>query len=162
MSTTLVFCRIVASEVFLLASKRINLILIGAGDKDETYGQLYEAKFIGGKKNDLVIVYGGGSKTNAASWAYCFGWTEKDLVKRNLETILLSNPINNNILDKMESEIRFHYQIKDWTKFNYITVYPPTWVYFVYLILMSQIHIFFCLFTNTLPGRRKGIKYVEK
>ncbi len=116
--------------------KRVNLIVIGMGNKDESYGEYQQAAFLGGKKNDLVICFGGGSRTKSASWVKAFGWTEKELVKRNLETIFLTNPINDDILYLVEQEVRQNYTIKDWKKFDYIKIYPPSWVFLTYAVLM--------------------------
>ena len=122
-------------------NKRVNVIMVGMGNKDSVYGQYQQAKWIGGKKNDLVITFGGGSKTEPAKWAYVFGWTEQDIVKRNIETLLLTNPINNSLLPKIEQEIQKNYIIKDWKKFDYIKVSPPGWVYWVYVILTILIQL---------------------
>src|SRR5690606_7368042 len=89
--------------------KKVNVIMIGFGGKDAMYGQYQEAAYIGGKKNDLVICYGGGSKQESAQWAYVFSWSEKDIVKRNIETILLNNPINDDILPLIGNEIKKNY-----------------------------------------------------
>ncbi len=110
--------------------------MIGFGDKGEEYGQYQQSKFIGGKKNDLVICFGGGNKTNHAAWCYVFGFTEKELVKKNLQTILINNSINNDILDKIELEIRKNYTIKDWHKFDYIKIQPNPVIYLWYIGLM--------------------------
>jgi hypothetical protein len=112
--------------------KKVNLIFVGLGP-DSQLGHLQEAKWVGGKKNDLVLCYGGDpAKPN---WSYVFGWTEKEDVKRNLETLLLGG-INNDILKKIESEVANNYVIKDWDKFDYIVVEPPMWAYWVHLLVL--------------------------
>lgn len=121
--------------------KRVNVIMAGFGDKDPIYGQYQQAKFIGGKKNDLVICFGGGSHQTPAKWAFVFGWTEKDIVKRNIETILLTQPINTDILNLIKAEIKKNYVIKDWKKFDYIKISPPDWVYSLYIILAILIQV---------------------
>ncbi len=118
------------------SKKLVNVVFAGYGNKDAIYGQYQQAKFLGGKKNDLVLCFGGGSRTNKANWSFVFGWSEKEIVKRNLETILLNNPINDDILPLIEEEISKNYLIKDWKKFDYIRIQPKTWVYFVYIILV--------------------------
>ena len=123
------------------AAKKVNLIIIGFGDKSEDMGHYQESKFIGGRKNDLVITYGGGSTTNHAAWCYVFGFTEQNIVKQNIETILLTNPINDDILSKIETEVGLNYRIEDWTKFNYISIEPATWIYFWYFGLMILIQV---------------------
>jgi len=117
------------------ASKKVNVFLIGFGEKDSSIAQLQEAKWIGGKKNDLVLCYGGSS--SKPTWTYVFGWTESMLVKRNLETILLEGKIDESIIPKVETEIRANYQIKDWSKFDYIAVEAPWWGVIVVVLVMA-------------------------
>lgn len=115
--------------------KKVNVVIIYFGNKESSIAKWQQAKWIGGKKNDLVICYGG-QKNNKADWAFCFGWTEKELVKRNLETIFLDNKIDSGIITNIEQEVRKNYLIKEWKKFDYITIYPPAWSYWVLIILM--------------------------
>lgn len=116
--------------------KKINLIMVGFSNEGQEYGQWQQAKWIGGKKNDLVLCFGGASTKQNAKWAYVFGWTENELVKKNIETILLNNPINNNIIPLIVEEVNKNYVIKDWSKFDYISIQPPTWSYWVFTILL--------------------------
>ena len=83
-----------------------------------------------------MICYGG-SDSLKPRWAYVFGWTESKEVKDNLKKIILSNPVNTSILPLIENEVRLNYQIKDWTKFDYIKVEPPRWAYWTYFILIG-------------------------
>ncbi len=125
---------------YLGPMKKVNLIMVGfPAGSSISMGRWQEANWIGGKKNDVVICFAGGSKTEPAEWAYVFGWTEKNIVKENLKSILLENPINNDLIPKIKDEIIKNYVIKDWTKFDYITVQPPTWSYWFYFILMVVI-----------------------
>lgn len=136
-------------------TKKVNLIMIGFKDAPKSYAEFQEAKWIGGKKNDLVLCYGGGGPNESAQWAYVFGWTESNLVKRNLETLLASNPIDNRLLGLIESEIRNNYTIKDWSKFDYITIEPPAWSYVVYLLvtLVAQAGLYYWFHANDIRER---------
>ena len=116
--------------------KKVNLIMVGFGNKDSSYGHYQQAAFVGGKKNDLTICFGGGSRTEPAEWAYVFGWTENELVKKNLESLLMDNPINDDLIPLISNEVVKHYTIKDWSKFDYIAIPPPTWSYWVYFIVL--------------------------
>lgn len=118
-------------------TKKVNVIAVGfPQDVGSSAAHRLEAKWIGGKKNDLVLCFGGGASIQKASWSYVFGWTEEELVKRNLETILINNTINKDLLPKIEKEIRKNYIIKDWDKFNYLTVEIPLWGYIVTLVIL--------------------------
>jgi len=114
--------------------KKVNLIIVGFGDKDSSYSHYQEAAWVGGKKNDLVLCYGGDSA--APSWTYCFGWTESALVKRNLETLALTQGVTTATLPALETEIMTNYKLKDWHKFDYLTVEPPMWSYFAMFFAM--------------------------
>jgi hypothetical protein len=118
-------------------SKRVNVILVGFDSADSGLGQLQEAKWVGGKKNDLVLCYG--EQKGKILWSHVFGWTEQEIVKRNLETILLHKSSGMDFIPKVEEEIKKNYKIKDWSKFDYITLQPPLWSYFVLLLLMTVI-----------------------
>ena len=39
-------------------------------------------------------------------------------------------------LAAIEREIKANYRLKDWSKFDYITVEPPTWSYIVYILVL--------------------------
>lgn len=126
--------------------KKVNVIMVYFGNKDASIAQWQRAKWIGGKKNDIVICYGG--TPNKANWSVVFGWTEKDIVKKNIETIMLTNVVANSILPVIEYEIRKNYEIKDWHKFDYISIEPPSWSYFVFFIIMILSQGGFWLWAN--------------
>lgn len=124
-----------------LSKKKVNVIMVGFGDLDDSYAEWQKAKYVGGKKNDLVLCYGNG-------WSKVFGWSESEICKRNLETIILKNKIDNNILPLIEQEIKANYQIKDWTKFDYIRVEPPTWSYWVFACTLAVFEVAFYFWAN--------------
>lgn len=118
-------------------NKLCNVIMVGFGRKGSEYGQWQEAKWIGGKKNDIVICFGGGGTNKSANWCYVFGWTEKEIVKKNIETILLNNSINDNIIKLIKSEIYKNYELKDWSKFDYIQITIPSGAIWIFIILLG-------------------------
>jgi len=115
-------------------SKRLNVIIIGFDSSDSFLAEQQRAKWIGGKKNDLVLCYGQG-------WAKVFGWSESDICKRNIETILLKNTINNNIIPLVEKEIYENYKKREFTEdFAYLSVEPSGnhWLTFIVLMVLVQ------------------------
>ena len=114
-------------------TSRVNLIVVGFDSDDSGLGQWQEAKWIGGKKNDLVLCYGTAQRGSKATWTYIFGWTEREDVKKNLQTLLLTNELKDDLLPLIEAEVAKNYRLKDWTKFDYLRVEPPTWAYLVLL-----------------------------
>lgn len=117
-------------------SEKVNIILIGFYRQPASIAQLQQAHWLGGKKNDLVLCYNRSTTNGAVDWTYVFGWTDKNLVKKNLETLLLTHQVDNNILSLIEKEVRSHYEIKDWSQFDYITVRPATRYYIIYFVLL--------------------------
>lgn len=138
-------------------NKKVNVIMVGWGREDATFAQYQEAAWVGGKKNDLVICFGGLTKKKPAAWARVFGWTESNECKRNIETLLLNNPASGKLLSDIEREISRNYKIKDWTKFDYITVPPPAWAVWVLVIslFVTQGGLWWYFRTNgsSKPGR---------
>jgi hypothetical protein len=64
------------------ASKKINLIIVGFGNKGMDMAGWQEASWIGGKKNDLVICYGGGSKPNLPLGLKCLVGRKRILLNK--------------------------------------------------------------------------------
>lgn len=115
-------------------AKRVNLIAIGfEGDRSMALWQ--EAEWLGGKKNDLVLCYGPLTAEGHASWAYCFGWSDSDVVKRNLESLLLSHPVGNELLTDIATEITQNYQIRHWPDFDYLAVAAPPGAYKILVLV---------------------------
>ncbi len=142
-------------------SKKVNVILVGFGDKGSNHGQMQQAEWVGGKKNDIVITYGGDNKK--PNWAFVFGWTEKDITKRTLESIVLHNGVSTETLPLIETEIRKNYVLKDWSKFDYIQIQPPGWSYVVFgvVLLLAQGGFWFWAWNNdfTKEARRRFGRY---
>ncbi len=127
--------------------KKINIIFVGFNTPDEMIAKYQEAKWLGGKKNDLVICYYAPDASKPAQWSCVFGYTDSTLAKRNIETIMLTYPINNDILLKIREEIIANYTIKNWDDFNYISIEPPTsaiiWLIVLMVITQTGLYIFF-------------------
>lgn len=116
--------------------KGVNIIAIGFNNKniDEAFNQ--EAKWIGGKKNDLVICFN--SVGDKITWVKVFGWTESDIVKRNIESLVLSKGF---VLDEIVNIVSKDYTKKDWKKFNYLEVEisVSNYIWFAIIILITNI-----------------------
>lgn len=126
-------------------TKKANLILIGFGAQDSSIAQYQRAKFLGGKRNDVVMCYGGSAAK--PNWTVVFGWTDSELVKQNLQTLLLEKGVSNAIIPDIEKEITAHYQVKNWHAFDHLTVPPSngliTWYIITLILTQSVLYIFF-------------------
>ena len=122
-------------------TKQINVILAGFGvEKGSDIAQLQEAKWFGGKKNDLVICFGGGQITKP-SWVYVFGWSESDICKQNLQSIIMQNGMKNETLPLIQKEIMTNYKRKDWHKFDYLTIEVPASKYIWLFAIVALVNI---------------------
>jgi hypothetical protein len=124
--------------------KKVNLIIAYFPNHDESIAEWQRAKWIGGKKNDLVICYGGITSemtettkvdNSKPAWVKVFGWTEQEIVKVKLEELLLKSTINNDVLPKIKEIVMVDYKIKDWKKFDYLSVELPASVIIWYVIV---------------------------
>jgi hypothetical protein len=130
--------------------KKVNLIVVGfPEDADSSLAHDQEAKWIGGKKNDVVICYGGPRMDGKPAWSYVFGWTDSTLIKSNLETLFIDNAPSNDLLCQIKTEVLANYKIKDWSQFDYITVEPPWWSFIILMAAMAAAQAGWYWFANT-------------
>ena len=119
--------------------KKVNVIIIGFTSADAKLGKLQEAKFLGGKKNDVVICYGfaplEGNVPNVC-WTYCFSFCKNEQMKRNIEKMFLEGPIDDSILPKLYEEIVKNYQKREWSEFDTLTVKPRAIHYYILIGIM--------------------------
>ena len=108
---------------------RVNLTLINFGDADLAKAVKQRDYWRNGRKNDIVMCYGEG-------WAYVFGWSKHELVKQELQTLLLENEVNDDLLPKITQVIRKDFQPYEWSKEERTPVPVPTWVVILAFVLM--------------------------
>lgn len=116
--------------------KRVNVILINFVGKSADIAEVQRAKWIGGKKNDLVLCYS--EKNGKTLWANVFSWSNSELAKSNLSTILLENPVNDSIIPLIEEEILKNYKVRDFEKdFDYLDIQPRPIHYLIAVLVMA-------------------------
>lgn len=125
------------------ASKGVNLIICGWDDSDRMLGEWQRSLWNGGKKNDLVLCYG-------PKWAKVFGWSDSDILKKDLESLLLSESINNDLLPKIEELVANNYEKTDWHKFDHLQVEPSgkSWFWFWFVMILTQGGLYFFFHKN--------------
>lgn len=126
-------------------TKQVNLVLVDFADKDSSYAEYQRALWRGGKKNDLILMVGD-------SWSRVYGWTEEEMVKRSIEEILINNPLNDEIIPLIEEQVRLHYKLVPWKKFDYIPTQPTALHIIIYLIFVTatQIGIYLYFHNNEM------------
>ena len=114
-------------------AKRVNVIAIGfpAGTTQET-GTLQERLWMGGKKNDLVITYGGDPQE--PDWAYVFGWTDTQAVKRLIENRILDGVATT---EEISALVIAEYTLCEFEeKLAHIQIPVPWWYYLIFAIVV--------------------------
>jgi hypothetical protein len=135
--------------------KRVNLILIGFGTAPREIAEWQQAAWLGGKKNDLVVCFGGSPAR--PEWASVFGWTESETCKRNLETLVLDHGVSASLLPLIEREVEANFRAKDWKKFDYLTIEPPTWAYVVLVLAMLGSQVGWWIYASRNEHVKDGI-----
>ena len=104
-------------------------------DKPRTAGQLQEALWKGGNKNEFNVAIG--LKGNKVQWCYPFSWTEMQSLKietRNfveeMDTLNLSK-----LADFLYNELERNFVRKSFEEFDYLTIEPPLWAILVTYIV---------------------------
>jgi len=87
--------------------KKVNLTLINFGDKDMSYAVKQRDYWRNGKKNDLVLCYGEG-------WAYVFGWSKSNLVKQELQSLMIDREVNDHIIPYIKDIVLRDFESYEW------------------------------------------------
>lgn len=101
------------------AKHRVNLTLINFGDRDMAAAVKQRDYWVNGKKNDLVLCYGKG-------WSYVFGWSKTELVKQELQTVLLENEVNDSIIPLIKEVVIRDFEPYAWKSEERIPRPVPT------------------------------------
>ena len=114
-------------------TKYANVVLVFAQDTDRAFYLALKQHWLGGKKNDLVVVIGVKGKT--IEWADIMSWSKTDLVNvkirdRLLDLKTIEDP--EKIFSALREEISKHYKRKPMKDFEYLasSITPTGWQWF--------------------------------
>jgi hypothetical protein len=104
------------------SKKQLRMWILCTDSPDPQTGQLQEAYWVGGNKNEVVAVLGQG-------WVHVFSWTDnktpiietRDFLKSQGREGLLQS------VDFMSEKLDQQFQRKHFAEFSYLTIEPPTW-----------------------------------
>ncbi len=118
--------------------RQANVIVIFVNTADESYLHALEGKWIGGKKNDIIVLVGSTSYPKI-DWVAISSWTDKALFKVQLRDDILSvgsidrpaimKAIDTNVMKTFERK-----QMKDFEYLKY-SIEPPFWVLTLAIVL---------------------------
>lgn len=115
------------------SSKQVNVVLVF--DKEYQNSLKLKAKFLGGKKNDIVIVVGG----EDLNWVNVFSWSKNEMLNVKLKDDLMAlGALNSkNFMEVVETNIKTHYVRREMKEFEYLkdSIEPSTNMVILALVL---------------------------
>lgn len=111
--------------------KQVNVVLLFTSNSDPMYATALRAAWLGGKKNDVVVVMGTPSYPEI-SWVRVISWTDAELFKVHLRDALLDLKTVDRtaLLSLVESHVEKAFVRKQMADFAYLKgqIEPPGWV----------------------------------
>lgn len=104
--------------------KQVNVVVVAAKTADERYSQAIEEKWLGGKKNDLVLILGV-PEYPRIEWSHVMSWSRSEDMKVNIEEAV--EEIGDlrekqKIIQVLDKEIREHWSRRQMKDFEYLAV----------------------------------------
>lgn len=121
-------------------ARQVNAIIVVVKTPDQSYVHSLEAHWLGGKKNDVVVVLGV-PEYPKISWAYVMSWTKEELFKVELRDALLTlgHVDNTPVVETIEAHIAKKFVRRHMKEFEYLKdeIDPPTWVIILAILLAT-------------------------
>lgn len=112
-------------------SKQVNVVIVFTKEADPRYADAVNAKWLGGKKNDVVVVLGTPAYPEIG-WARVLSWTEREVFKVQLRDALqdIKTLERSLVLSTIEKHILSGFQRRSMEDFAYLKneIEPPGWV----------------------------------
>ena len=121
--------------------KQVNLVLVFTKSPDTMFAQNLKAKWLGGKKNDLMVIIGSDIYPNI-SWVEVFSWSKNDIVNTTIRDSLVKyGKIDENVINIAIDGINKYWVRKPMSDFQYLQneMEPSALTYFITFILVSII-----------------------
>lgn len=121
-----------ASRLRLLGpAKQANWVVLITSNPSQAYADAVRVKWLGGKKNDVVVVLGA-PEYPKLSWVRVLSWTDKELFKVELRDDLLALNVvdRERVLGTLERHTTSSFVRKQMRDFEYLSseILPPTWL----------------------------------
>lgn len=118
--------------------RQANVIVLFVNTADQSYLHALEGKWIGGKKNDIIVLIGTTSYPKM-DWVAISSWTDKALFKVQLrdDIFALGNIDRASIIKAIETNTMKTFERKQMKDFEYLktNISPPFWVLTLAIIL---------------------------
>jgi hypothetical protein len=120
--------------------KEVNFVVVFANTDNPNYAQALERAWLGGKKNDVIVVLGT-PKYPEIGWVRVLSWTDRQDFKIGLRNRLLEIPTVNRekIMTVLQGETIASFVRKPMRDFEYLKseIDPPLWVSILAFILST-------------------------
>ena len=125
------------------AAKQVNIILVAVAEGDPSYAEALRESWLGGKKNDVVVVVGM-PHFPEIGWAAVLSWSKSEDMKIAIrdKLIALKTWDSNNVVDIIRQEVGNRFVRRRWKDFDYLksTIEPTAtmqWVLGIVGVLLS-------------------------
>lgn len=142
--------------------RQANVIVVFANTADQSYLYALEGKWIGGKKNDIIVVLGV-TQYPKIDWVGVSSWTDKALFKVQLrdDIMALGNVDRAQIIQAIDKNTMATFKRKSMKDFEYLKhqIEPPTWVLILALVLgiVASVGATFYFYRNDPFGSGGGM-----
>lgn len=132
--------------------KQVNAVLVFSKEPDPQYAEALRAHWLGGKKNDVVVVFGTPGYPKI-SWVRVFSWTDRELFKVELRDELqaMESVDRPAVLALLSQKIETSFARKSMKDFEYLRneIQPPLWV----AILLAAVSLVASVFLSRYFAR---------
>ena len=142
-------------------TKQVNAVIVFTSQKDPQYATALRAAWLGGKKNDVIVVIGTPAFP-AIEWVRVVSWTDQELFKVELrdEIAALKTVERPTVLKALETRIGTQFVRKQMKDFEYLQddIVPPGWLLAVLALLSvgSSVGASVYFARNSHSARRAG------
>lgn len=118
--------------------RQANAIIVFVNTADQSYVHALEGQWIGGKKNDIIVVIGTTSYPKI-DWVHVSSWTDSQIFKVQLRDEIMAKGVidRTHVLESLKKHTMATYKRKEMKDFEYLRDQstPPIWVIILALIL---------------------------
>lgn len=111
--------------------KEVNVVIVFAGEADPQYAEVLSTKWLGGKKNDVIVVLGVPEHPKI-EWVRIISWTDNALFKVQLRDAIQGLEILDRsiLMTLLDEHISSHFVRKPMKDFEYLKneATPPVWL----------------------------------
>ena len=122
------------------AKKKVNVILVLVNTGDSSYIYPLEEKWLGGKKNDLVVIVGS-TQYPKIDWVRIMSWSTREDLKVELRDAIQdlgSLDRRSEILATMEAQVNEKFVKRHWDDFKYLmSTWQPTAGILICLLILG-------------------------